>query len=172
MSVRHKSVLCIKISQQSGTCSLYVNMEDWKRFSSLPYYPTFHTFTTPSVKSLSAGHANSFMWCLKYATRNQASAGHDSPVTWCLKDTTKSIYYNEILIIMPGNRQYRSFASFCRSFIFEFLPLIGPPVLQIPLFPCRSRVQLLLVCLTFPGNFYPVPSLPTALQLVIRKAEL
>ena len=41
---------------------------------------------------------------------------------------------NELLIIMPENRQYRLFASFCRSFIiFEFLPLIGPAALQIPL---------------------------------------
>ena len=49
--------------------------------------------------------------------------GHASPATWCLKDTTKSTYYNEILIMMPGNRQY----------IFEFLPLFCPAVLRIPL---------------------------------------
>ena len=35
---------------------------------------------------------------------------------------------------MPENRQYRLFASFCRSFIiFEFLPLIEPAALRIPL---------------------------------------
>ena len=35
---------------------------------------------------------------------------------------------------MPENRPYRLFASFCRSFIiFEFLPLIEPAVLRIPL---------------------------------------
>ena len=42
--------------------------------------------------------------------------------------------YNELLIIMPENRPYRLFASFCRSFIiFEFLPLIEPAALRIPL---------------------------------------
>ena len=35
---------------------------------------------------------------------------------------------------MSENRQYRLFASFCRSFIiFEFLPLIEPAALRIPL---------------------------------------
>jgi len=42
--------------------------------------------------------------------------------------------YNELLIIMPENRPYRLFASFCRSFIiFEFLPFIEPAALRIPL---------------------------------------
>ena len=48
LHVHHKSMLHVNISQRSGTCSLHVNVEDWKRFSSLPYYPTFHTFTIPS----------------------------------------------------------------------------------------------------------------------------
>ena len=59
-------------------------------------------------------------------------SGHGTPVTWCLKDTTKSI--NELWIIMPENRPYPLFSSFFRSFIiFEFLPLIEPAALRIPL---------------------------------------
>ena len=77
----------------------HVNVEDWKRFSSLSYSPTFHTFTFPSlcsllsVESLSAGHALPVMWYVKYTTCNQSSAGHVLPVKWpCLKETTKSMY--------------------------------------------------------------------------------
>ena len=95
INVTHKHL------QWSGTCSPCecAHVEDWKRFSSLSYSPTFHTFTFPSlcsllsVESLSAGHALPVMWYVKYTTCNQSSAGHVLPVKWpCLKETTKSMY--------------------------------------------------------------------------------
>ena len=163
-----------------------------KRFSSLPYYPTFHTFTFPSpsrsapsfkklvlhryqlamprlsrggyrrirsvchicqptVSEISHEMTSYFAQVLfsvcpmaPLLEKSRLSPGHGAPVSiisWpCLachvvfKRYNKNQSYNELLIIMSENRQYRLFASFCRSFIiFEFLPLIEPAALQIPL---------------------------------------
>ena len=115
---------------------------------------------------MSAGHASSVTWGLKYITRNQSSAGHALPVTWCFKDTTKSMYH--------------AFASFCPFFIFlNFYYVFVLPRFKFPGttnrprlnrkygigFSCCYLLQVLLWCLSFHRHCYLASILPTASRM-------
>ena len=95
----------------------HVNVEDWKRCFS--FYPTFHTFCFPFPLLLLCQITISWPCLTCHVVKN---IQHVINFQLAMPRLSRGL-----VIIIPWNRQYCSFASSCRSYIiFEFLQLIGP----------------------------------------------